>query len=458
MSRSGGTVVVGTVVVGAGVSGLSYAHARGADADLVVLESDPRAGGLVRTTEVEGLRYEWGPEALQDNAPETLALMDELGLSPVPAAAAAQKRFVMHKGELIALPAGPGEFMQSKLLSAAGKLRAMTEPMRKSDRALDGSVADFVRHRLGRQVLERLVDPFVTGVYAGDPELLSVRSAFPTLVEMVAEHGSLMGGLKARAKARREAGEEKGSMPGLMTVAGGLGGLIGAMADTLGDRLHLDCAATSIERDGDGWSLHTPHGNWRAERLVLSLNVTAAARLMQQPLPALGEALSNMTTESVVSISHAWKREDVGHALDGFGYLIPGGEQRDHLGTLFSSTIDPTCAPDGMVLLRTLLGGARNPRMVDRSDEELFGVLRHDVGPVLGFSGDPQWAVVVRNRAALPRYDLAQPARQDRIDALLVETPGLHLLGNHRRGISCNNLIEASRALAREHAGVAVTT
>jgi len=456
------TVPVETVVVGAGVSGLAYAHARGDDADLVVLEAAPRPGGLVRTTEVEGLRYEWGPEALQDNAPETLALLDELGLSPVSAAPEAQKRFVMHKGELIALPAGPGEFMKSKLLSAAGKLRALTEPMRKSDRALDGSVADFVRHRLGKQVLERLVDPFVTGIYAGDPELISVRSAFPMLVELVSEHGSLMGGLKARAKARREAGEEKGgkkgSMPGLMTVAGGVGGLTGAMADALGDRLHLDCAVTSVERDANGWTLQTAHGAWRAERLVVSLNVTAAARLMQQPVPALGEALSNMTTESVVSISHAWKREDVSHPLDGFGYLIPGGEQRSHLGTLFSSTIEPTCAPDGMVLMRTLLGGARNPRLVDWPDEELFGVLRDDVGPVLGFSGDPAWAVVVRNRAALPRYDLAQPGRQDRIDALLEETPGLHLLGNHRRGISCNNLIEASRALAREHAGVAVAT
>ncbi|MHC4846543.1 MAG: protoporphyrinogen oxidase [Planctomycetota bacterium] len=452
------TVPVGTIVVGAGVSGLAYAHARGADADLVVLEAAGHAGGLVRTTEVEGLRYEWGPEALQDNAPETLALMDELGLAPVAAAPEAQKRFVMHEGELIALPAGPGDFMKSKLLSLPGKLRALTEPMRKSDRALDGSVADFVRHRLGKQVLERLVDPFVTGIYAGDPELIAVRSAFPMLVEMVSEHGSLMGGLKARAKARREAGEEKGGMPGLMTVAGGLGGLVGAMADTLGDRLHLDCAVTSIEKDASGWTVQTGHGAFRAERLVVSLNVTAAARLMQQPLPELGEALSNMTTESVVSISHAWKREDVAHPLDGFGYLIPGGEQRSHLGTLFSSTIEPTCAPDGMVLMRTLLGGARNPRLIDWPDEELLGVLRDDVGPVLGFSGDPQWAVVVRNRAALPRYDLAQPARQDRIDALLDATPGLHLLGNHRRGISCNNLIEASRALAREHAGGAAAT
>lgn len=445
-----------TLVVGAGISGLSYAHARGADAELVVLESSERAGGLVHTTNADGLRYEWGPEALQDNAPETLALLDELQLQPVPAAPAARQRFVLHRGKLVPLPTSPGEFINSPLLSPAGKLRALSEPMRAKDRALDGSVADFVRHRLGPQVLERLVDPFVSGIHAGDPELLSVRAAFPALVEMVCEYGSLMGGMKARARAKREAGEQRG-MPGLMTLAGGLGGLATALSDALGERLRLRCPVMSIGRDGDVWTLQTAAGDWRAERLVLCLPVAAAARLLRQPLPELGEILAGMRAESVVSISHAWRREDVGHALDGFGYLVASIEQRMHLGTLFSSTIEPGCAPDGMVLLRTLLGGARIPRMVDWPDEELLTALRDDVAPVLELSGDPQWAVVVRHRSALPRYDLEHPARQARVDALLAAAPGLHLLGNHRRGLSCNALIETSRTLAREHTGLAAT-
>jgi oxygen-dependent protoporphyrinogen oxidase len=435
-------------VVGAGIAGLSYAHARGADANLVVLEAEPRAGGLVRTTEQDGLRTEWGPEALQADAPETLALLAELGLSALPAASAAQKRFVLNRGTLVELPTGPGDFMQSRLLSTRGKLRALSEPMRKRERALDGSVADFVRHRLGPEVLERLVDPFVSGIYAGDPELLSLRAAFPTLVELVTQHGSLMAGMKARARAKREAGEDAG-VPGLLTLPGGLGRLTDELRAALGERLQLECRATSVTHDPSGWRVQTSRGDWRAEQLVLAVPVGAAARLVRESLPVLGAVLSEMTAESVVAVHHAWKREDVAHALDGFGYLVPNAEQRMHLGTLFSSTIEPGCAPDGMVLLRTLLGGARQPRMVEWPDEELHAVVRDDVAPLLGLAGEPCWTRVVRNRSALPRYDLAHPARQQRIDSLLAETTGLALLGNYRSGISCNALIETSRRLAR---------
>jgi oxygen-dependent protoporphyrinogen oxidase len=164
---------VDTIVVGAGMAGLVYAHARGPDADLLVLEAGERAGGLVRTGRHElpggALHFEWGPEALQDDAPETRALLAELGLVPLLAPDAARRRYVVRGGRLVPLPTGPVSFLTSPLLSWSARLRALTEPFRAKGRALDGSVADFARHRLGDEVLARLVDPFVTGVYAGDP-------------------------------------------------------------------------------------------------------------------------------------------------------------------------------------------------------------------------------------------------------------------------------------------------
>jgi len=453
---------VDTLIVGAGIAGLAYAHAR-AGAELLVLDAAPRAGGLLRTSRAElpgagTLRFEWGPEALQDDAPETLALLGELGLTPLPAAAESAKRFICLRGRLEPVPLSPGDILGSSLLSPAGKLRAATEPMRARGGGLDGSVADFVRHRLGEEVLQRLADPFVTGVYAGDPEQLAARAAFPKLVALVEEHGSLLAGLKARGKARKASGEARRGPPGLFTLAGGLGPLADALAARLGARVRLGTRVVALRREGDGWGASVqavadrdPPApvELRARRVVVATPVAAAARLLQEAAPELAAELADMQSESVVSISHAWRREQVAHALDGFGYLVPSAEGRMHLGTLFSSSIEPGCVPAGVVLLRTLMGGARRPRMVEWPDEELLAELSEGVAPLLGLQGEPLWAHVVRHRAVLPRYDLRQPRRQARVDELLARTPGLTLLGNWRRGISVNAQVEASRAAAR---------
>src|SRR5262249_36640941 len=156
--------------------------------------------------------------------------------------------------------------------------------------------------------------------------------------------------------------------------------------------------------DGDG----APR-QLRARRLVVAAPAAAAGRLLLAAVPSLGEALAEIQSESVISLSHAWRRQDVRHALDGFGYPVPPREKRLPLGPLFSSSIAPDCCPPGLVLLRTLLGGARHGRLLDWPDEELLGVLREDVAPILGVSGEPVFTHVVRWRHALPRYDLRQP-------------------------------------------------
>lgn len=480
-----------TVVVGAGVAGLAYAHARGHAADLLLLEAGERAGGLVRTGRhalPEGpVHFEWGPEALQDDAPQTLALLDELGLSPLPAPPAAQRRYVAHGGRLVALPSGPGSFLASPLLSWRGKLRALSEPLRRRGRALDGSVADFARHRLGEEVVERLLDPFVTGVYAGDPEQLSLRAAFPRLHRMASEHGSLAAGLKARARDRRArrgaAGADRGAgaadaagggsapgrgLPKLFTLREGLGALPRALAGALGGRLVPDCRVIAVHAEGNAtglpWRVEAEHRvgppgtapsplSYRCRRVVLALPVAAAARLLAPLEPAVAASLAAMASESVVCLYHAWPRERVRHPLDGFGYLMPSSEGALHLGTLFSSSLNAARCPGRLVLLRTLMGGARHPRMVDWPDEDLMAEIERGVAPLLGLSGAPLWSALVRHREVLPRYDLEQPERQRAVDAMLATRPGLSLLGNWRHGISVNALIEAARGLAREHGG-----
>jgi oxygen-dependent protoporphyrinogen oxidase len=467
------TARVDTVVVGAGIAGLAYAQARGDEADLVVLDSGSRAGGLVRTGEHQlpdggRLQFEWGPEALQDSEPEARALFEELHLPPLTAPEDTNNRFVVKDGRLVPLPLSPPAFLKSPLLTLGGKLRALREPWRAPEVALDGSVADFVRHRLGPQVLERLVDPFVTGIYAGDPELISMRAAFPLLHTMVSEHGSLMKGLKARARAAREA-EEAGEPrrrrgpPPLITLPGGLGALPTELARRLGERLWLSTQVSAIERDGEDWIVRArtrvgpegtnePTAAWRARRLVLATPARVTGELLAGAVPAVGEALADVVSESVIAISHAWRRQDVEHPLDGFGYLIPSIERKLHLGTLFSSTINPGCCPEGLVLMRTLLGGARHGAMIDWPDEQLLDEIREGVGALLGLRGQPIWTGIVRWRAVLPRYDLSHPQRLAAVDEALAQSPGLQILGNHRKGIAVPALIAASRVLARDHA------
>jgi oxygen-dependent protoporphyrinogen oxidase len=319
-----------------------------------------------------------------------------------------------------------------------GKLRIACEPFRDPRACNDGSVADFVRHRIGREGLDALLDPLVSGIHAGDPEQLSMRACFPRLVELVETHGGLF---KALFKTRGD------PAPSVMKPDGGCQAVTDALARSLGDKLRLGASVTSIARSGSTWRLLSSAGAFEAERLVLALPVQSAARLLSGVAPSLARTIGSIHSENVVSIVHAWPRERVGHPLDGFGYLVASREQLRHLGTLFSSSIAPDSRPGTHVLLRTLLGGARRPELVDASDGELRDVVLREVAPMLGLRGEPDLLSIQRWRATLPRLDLQHPARSAAIER---ETPpGLELLGNWRRGIGVNQLVATARDAAR---------
>lgn len=475
-----------TIVVGAGIAGLAYAHARGPDADLAVLEGSDRPGGVILTGQGSGdgaagdsgaigsgagdesaaFHYECGPEALQDNAPATVEMIEELGLAPVAASSSAANRWVLlERDRLVAVPTGPGAMIGSPLLSFGTKLRLLKGLFTASPGDCEGSLAQFIRSRFGSQMLERLVDPAISGIYAGDPEQLSLRGAFPSLYSLVSEHGSLFAGMRAKGKARRaaeqsaqQAGEptapKRKGPPSLLSVAGGLESIPKAVADRLGERLLLNSRVSDLSRKGDGWVVTTTDGaRFDAQRVVLALPATGAAALLSSSLPELSAALGAQPSESVVNLVHLWRREDVAHPLDGFGYLVPSKLGLSHLGTLFSSSIQPDRCPSGQVLLRTLLGGSRHPELLQLSDEELLAIVVKEAGGVLGLTpgAQPLFSRAVRWPGVLPRYDLDHPARQATIERMLEQNPGLEIIGNHRNGISVNALIASSRVLARRH-------
>jgi oxygen-dependent protoporphyrinogen oxidase len=434
----------GTLVVGAGISGLAYAHARG-DADLVLLEGTERAGGLVRTErggERGEFRFECGPEALRfERDSELTRMLSELGLEAHTPPARAARRFVCWKGRLCEVPLAPPKLLTSRLLSLRGKLRLLSEPWRDPRVGLDGSVGEFVRHRIGREALERMIDPLVSGIHAGDPEQLSLRACFPRMAELVETYGSLIRALRAT----------RGSpAPSVMKPSGGNSTIVAALERTLGSKLRRNAPVLSIESDGSTWTVRTPGEVLESARLVLALPSAAAARLLGPVAPELARAIGSIQSESLASLALAYRREDVAHALDGFGYLVASKNGFAHLGTLFSSSIDASASPPDAVLLRVMIGGARHPEVVEWDDAQLMASVEREVGPLLGLRGQPRFVSIQRWRRALPRFDLAHPARLAAIEGSL--PPGLTLLGNYLRGIGVNHLVDAARHAARSHA------
>jgi oxygen-dependent protoporphyrinogen oxidase len=430
---------VGTLVVGAGISGLAFAHELGKREDVLVLESAARAGGYLRT-EQRGpdaqFRCELGPETLRADESELRSLLNELDLATHAPPVSASRRFVVHHGKLVEVALAPQKLLASPLIGAGGKLRAMREPWRDAKTALDGSIADFVRHRFGGEVLDALIDPLVSGVYAGDPGQLSMRACFPRLVELVERHGSLL-----RAMRR-----EHGTAPTPFKVRGGNGALSDALASKLGDRLRCSSAVRSLAFDSELWRAATASESFSARRVVLAVPSQTAERLLSPVATSLARALGSIASESLAVVHHAYRRASIEHALDGFGYLVPSRERNAHLGTLFSSSIEPDACPRDYVLLRTMLGGARHPGAVDASDAEMLATVAREVGPLLGLREPPVWSQIDRCRGAIPRYDLQHLERVDAIERSA--PPGLSLLGNYLRGIGVGQLVKQARELA----------
>ncbi len=439
---------VDTLVVGAGISGLAYAAFAGPQANVLVLESSPRAGGLIRTIEQGALRFEDGPESLQGSTPAVGELMElaRIRCHGVPVS----KRFLAHRGQLHEVPSSPSDLAGTQVLSALGKARVLMEPTRAADKALDGSIADFAAHRFGNEVLDTFVDAFVSGIHAGDPGQLSLRACFAELPDMIQRHGSVFAAMKARAA--QEASVPKNSRaPAIQRPVAGMQRLPDALARQLGNRLRLSTPVRALERSATGFVVATDNERFECNKLVLATPHRALLPLVEPTLPQVARALAAfpLQHETLAGLVSVWKRDQIGHALDGFGYLVPHKQGLRHLGTLFSSSIDPASSPADTVVLRTLSGGARRPDLGRASKAELLEIVLSEVAPLLSITGEPLSVWHSNWGAVMPRYDLQHPERVAALELALAGTPELEILGNHLRGIGIPALITAARNRAR---------
>ncbi|MAE70613.1 MAG: protoporphyrinogen oxidase [Gemmatimonadetes bacterium] len=454
------------VVVGAGISGLAAAagilrRAKGAPLDLRVLEAAERPGGKIWTLRDEGVLHETGPNGWLDSAPSTGALVRHLGLDSkiVRADAAAERRFVLKHGDLTLLPANPAAFLRSPILSGRAKLRVAAELIvpRRDPAAGDESLADFGRRRLGAEALTWLLDPFVTGIHAGDPERISVTAAFPKIAALESKHGGLFRGMIAGGRARRRAraagGRRGGGAAGpggtLTSLEGGLRTLVEAIAELLGDRLLLGQPVEAVEPGGDDGSFIVRSADRciEADQVVLAVPAPATAKLLQPFAQAAARACLAIPHAPVSVVETLFDRADVGADLTGFGFLCPGAEGRRILGSLWTSSIFPGArAPSGKVLLRTLVGGRRQSELALGSESDLLSLVLDELRVILAIEGSPERSFITRWQEAIPQYELGHCERVATIDRDLPAR--LHLVGNAFRGIGINDCTAAAEGVA----------
>lgn len=450
------------LVVGGGISGLSAAYRlRQSGCEVVVLEADDRPGGKIRSEISDGYLVEHGPNGFLDSRTAVIDLVGELGLEGqlLPANEEAARRYVFSRGWLRALPRGPLSLLVSGLLTPRGLLRLLCEPFIKARLAdtspgtSDESVFDFAKRRIGREAAEVLVDAMVSGIYAGDARHLSLASAFPKMATFESTYGGLVKALYHLMKGRK-VGTSAAAGPGgrLTSFPGGLEVLVKALARQLEGQVLCGRRAVSLER-GQGTLRVVTDGKagletFEAERVVLALPAESFATLLGPHSERGALALRQIPYASAAVVALGYPLGTLPRPLDGFGFLVPGVESRQILGSVFCSTLFPGRAARGRVLMRAILGGVRHPELLGEDDTSLLALTRSELDITMGGPmPDSVFHRVIRWPAAIPQYDVGHAGRVAAIEAALSELPGVFSASNAMYGVSLADCVARAVAL-----------
>ncbi len=437
-------------IVGAGISGLATAQAilsRNPQTEIVVFESGPRVGGKVWTeTSAEGFLCEGGVNGFLDKIPRTLELCKEVGLTPVAANAAAEKRYIFSRQQLHQLPEKPPQFLTSRLLSIPGRLRVLCETLVGGAEKADETLAEFGTRRLGREAFEKLIDPMASGVFAGDATRMSVNSCFPRIRELEDQYGSLIRALvKLQLKARRD-GKKNTPGPGpggrLTSFGRGMSQLTDTLAGLLGPRVRTASPVAGITHGNGRYTVHLADGaDEESDVLILAAPAHAQAKILHAYEPELARLLGGIEYPPLSVVCLGYRHRPDGRYPAGFGFLVPSRERRSILGTIVDSNVFPGRAPEGFVLLRTMVGGHRTPALAELPDEQLLDRVKADLKDICGLSQEPVFSRIFRHSEAIPQYLVGHAERLDSIARILRRHPGLVLTGNALRGVSLNDCV-----------------
>lgn len=452
-------------IVGGGISGLSAALSLSQQGlDIKLFEASPVIGGWLRTYQEEGYTIEAGPHTVPSTAKAVMQLCQQFHIEPVPASAAAKNRYILHNGRLVAVPRTPLGMAMTPLLSSKAKLRAMMEWRVPQGRDDEETVAAFVRRRFGAEVLEAFIDPFVSGVYAGHVERLSVEAAFPLMQRLERHHGSVIRGAvrEAMQYRRRQRQQKVKHRYGLVSFQGGMGELPLAMADSLPmGSISKGVALSRLEwlPSANCWQLGLADGAvFTARAVVLATPAYEAGRLCE---PLLGPSAIN-TLKSVfyapVAVVHlGFPRNQLPQQqLNGFGFLVPSSANMSLLGCLYASTLFPERAPAARVLLTCFVGGAHQPDILSRDPSMLAQDVLANLGKIFGRTSEdgplhPDMVRVLPYGRAIPQFPLGHLDRMLSVQREIDRLDGpLALAGNYLKGVSVDACVEAGQRAAEQ--------
>jgi oxygen-dependent protoporphyrinogen oxidase len=443
-------------IVGGGIAGLSLGSVLkrrlGPEQDVLVFERAARAGGNIRTENVDGFLVEWGPNGFLDNVPETFRLVDALGLNDrvVRSSDSARRRFIYRGGRLHEVPTGPLSFATSGLLSTSGKLRIAGEPWASAAPACDETIHEFATRRIGREAADALVDPMVSGIFAGNARELSLRACFAKMADMEEQYGGLFKAMLSKMR-ERQSKVDVGPTGKLTSFVGGTQDLIDALAAELGPSLRLNTEVTGLVPSARGWRVETGDATVHADAVVLAAAAGVSAGLVKPFSYGIATSLRQIRSAPLAVVALAYEESAVERTrgpLDGFGFLVPRGEGLRILGALWDSSVYPHRAPAGRVLVRAMIGGAHDPDVLSLSDEQIILTVEHELRLAMHLKLEPLWARVIRHPLGIPQYTRGHLDRLAEIDRRLAAWPGLFLAGNAYRGPSINSCVADADRLA----------
>ena len=464
------------VIIGAGISGLVCAYRlKALGVDVALIEKSDRVGGVIQSEHIGDYLIERGPNSSQGTE-ELMALVEELGITgEIAEGDPKAPAFVCFTGRLHAVPAGPAAFIKSGLLTTRGKLRILAELLVKTRASdLEESVYSFARRRIGIEAAERLVAPFVSGIYAGDARALSVQAAFPRLANLETSYGGLIRGALAKAREARSAKKSAAAVMAraapakrrLVSFREGMSYLTRSLASRLGEDLMTGCGDSSVRSAADAATSGSsgpagsrfvvtfdPTGRAReltCNRLIIATPAGAAASIIAPLSEDLSSLLREISYPPLAIVYLSYDEAAIRTSLRGFGFLVAPSEGLNTLGCVWNSSLFKGRAPEGKVLLTVFIGGARNPDVIRLGDAELVSIAHAELQKILRIEGEPHAVSITRHERAIPQYNLGHAARVRSIEKLLADIPGLSLACNYLHGVSTGDCIKEADRIARE--------
>jgi len=454
---------VNIAVLGAGISGLATAFWLNQNGfELTVLESKEEPGGSMVTRYEDGFLIDYGPNSGLDTTPLIGQIVGDVGLKDemVYALEEANKRYILRDNRLHALPTHPAAFLKTKLFSPKAKLRLLAEPFsRKSHEGYYQSISEFVKRRLGQEFLDYAVNPFVAGIFAGNPDKLSVQSALPRLYRLEQLYGGLFKGFVLGAKERKRRAEKSKQQARLFSFIKGMQSFPAAIAANLGDNVRYGCKVERVVKSGSGFKVLFRH-NDRSEELTADIVLSTvpayhAAAIFDHWEDKLSHHLNGIYYPPVKVLYLGFRKAAVGQVLDGFGFLIPEKENKPFLGAIWNSAIFPYRAKEDMAAFTLFIGGARSPELFEnRNDRHTVDIVIKEFRKIMHIEGDP---LVVKEKIwpkAIPQYSIGYIEHERYFERFESNHPGIFLSGNYRGGISVGDCIKNSELTVkriREH-------